>query len=212
MVTLPNWFGGFSGGVIEGLYMIMWIVPIIVLIVVLVMAIRHKMIFTYPVRILRIRENGKVIELNKVGGYIKRKNSAPFFRIDMKVWWNPVTWLRKIDLTTTPNPRYLDEQNRVYYLQIDVNTFVQMKRKLDLQEKIIKDEDGKQRTVLMGNNIELTPVESDVKYGAILSIARIREITRQGEKWKTALLWGGFALLAIIHLIIVIVALKQAGG
>ena len=208
MVSLLAWTGGIASGLGKGLYWSMWIAPFVLLFIIFISSLRKKMIFNYPVRIFRIRENGKVIETNKLGGYIQRKNSAPFFRIDMKIKWNPFTWWKKIDLTTTPNPKYIDEQNRVYYLQIDVATFVQLKRKFDLVEKTITDKEGKPKKVLYGGGFELTPVESDVKYGAILSMQRIREVTRQGEKWKTLLLWGAFTLLAIVHLIIVLVAMK----
>jgi len=206
MADLFGWTSGMGAGLYQGVYYAMWIVPVIVLTVVLIAAIRNKMIFKYPVRIFRVRENGKVTELNKYGGYITRKGSSPFFRIKIggKLWG----WWKKVDLLTTPDPRYMDEQNRIYYLQIDVNTFVQMRRKINVEEKTITDENGKKKKVLYGDNFELTPVESDVKYGAILGIHRIREITNQSQKWKTIVAWGALFFVGTILLIGYLVLLK----
>jgi hypothetical protein len=78
------------------------------------MQIRQKMIFKYPVRIFKVRENGGVKELNCKGGYIGRKNSASFFQIKTgKLPW------QKVNLNTTPSPSMMDQDNRVYYKQID---------------------------------------------------------------------------------------------
>lgn len=135
-----------------------WIVLVILLIVVLViviMVIRYKVIFKYPVRIFRIRENEKCIEANYKGGYRGRRGSAPFFQIKT----GRFPW-QHIDLNTTPNPAYFDEQNRVYYKQIDVNAFIQLRRGFG------------------SSTIDYTPVECDVKYGAILDIHRIKNVLK----------------------------------
>ena len=170
-------FAGVYRGIISGLansiYWLMWIVPLIAVIVTAIIVYRNKKIFVYPVRIFRVRENGKVLESNYKGGFISRKNSSPFFRIKMS--WLP--WKYK-DLTTTPNPAYMDEQNRVYLKQIGVNSFVQLRRYFDDK-----------------GNVHFTPVESDVEYGAILSIQRIRQLTSGNDKWKTIGAIGAIVLI-----------------
>lgn len=146
---------------------------VIVLLIVCVVIIKNKKKFVYPVRIFRTRENNKVVEVNYKGGYIGRKNSSPFFRIKTGFWW----W-KYIDLLTTPDLRYMDEQNRVYYRQDDVDTFQQVKRFFDVD-----------------TNVHFQPVEADTKYGAILSIQRIRQLTGGSDKWKTIAAIGGMVLI-----------------
>jgi len=177
-----DFLSGMGGGVAQGAYYAMWIVPLIVIFIAVMNSIRNKMIFKYPVRIFRIRVSGKVKESNHMGGYIGRKNSAPFFRIKTGKWyWG---WWYKIDLTTTPKPEYFDEQNRVYYKQIDVNTFIQMKRTFLNDGKIVAQ----------------TPVESDVKYGAILSVQRIKDVLRTEPTWKKVLPYATVIFLGMILL------------
>jgi uncharacterized membrane protein YcjF (UPF0283 family) len=63
-------------------------------------------------------------------------------------------------------PKYMDQDNRVYYKQIDLNTYIQLQRTFDEDE------------------IKFAPVEQDVKYGAILDIQRIKEVLRSESTWK----------------------------
>jgi len=176
-----------SGSAISIAYWTIALLIIFGFFVCLIIFIRNKYIFKYPVRIFRIRENGKVIESNYVGGYIGRKNSAPFFRI--KAGFFP--W-QVIDLTTTPNPKYLDEQNRVYYKQIDVDTYIQMKR-----------------TFVEDKGVTYTPVASDVKYGAILSIQRIKDVLRTEPTWKKILPYAGLILVFTLAIVLYVLALNM---
>jgi len=174
-----DFLGGWGSSAMQGLYYALWIIPIIVLAVVAIIVIRNKIIFRYKVRIFRVREGGKVKEGNFKAGYIGRKNSAPFFRIKTGKWW----W-QHIDLTTTPKVEFMDEEDRVYYKQIDINTFVQMKR-IFLEDK---------------TNVAYTPVESDVKYGAILSVQRIKDVLRTEPTWKKVLPYATIIFLGMILL------------
>jgi len=150
--------GAFAG---VSYWWIVWILLIGAILYVIISAIRGKMIFKYPVRIFKTREHGTVKEQNCKGGYIGRKNSASYFQIKTGMF----PW-QKINLNTTPNPQYMDQDNRVYYKQIDLNTFVQLKRSFT------------------GDAINYDSVEQDVKYGAILDIQRIKEILRTESTWK----------------------------
>lgn len=148
----------------------------------------YKKKYHYPVRILRVRENGKVKEINCFGGYVNRGLvGAEFFRIKP-------SFLKSIDLTETPKLKYLDEDDRVYYKQIDLNTFVQMKR------------------VMSDNEIKIEPVESDVKYGAILSVQKAREILKLEPTWKKLLPFISLVVLALVFVISYYFLLDKCSG
>ena len=183
--TLTDMFGG----ILSSMKSFVYAIPIIVVGLVVAVVMRNRMAYNYPVRIFRMRENGKVLETNCKGGYVKRKNSAPYFRIKTGFFW----W-QKIDLTTTPKPEHIDEQNRIYYKQIDVGSFAQVRREFN-------DE-----------GVTYKPVESDVMYGAILSIQKIRDVTAAQDKMMKYAAWGVLALMVVVHLVIVLVVLKMQGG
>jgi len=175
-------YKGMGGGLVQGLYYVLWLVPLFAIFIAVIISIRNKMIYKHPVRIFRVRENGKVIESNYVGGYISRKGASPFFRIKVGKWY--WAWWKHIDLTTTPKPEYMDEQNRVYYKQIDVGTFIQLRREFKESDKLF-----------------YYPVESDVKYGAILDIDRISKVLATVSPWQKVLAYGGLMIVAITLII-----------
>jgi preprotein translocase subunit SecE len=155
------------------------------LIIVLIIAIfggiiawfNYKKVYRYPVRIYRTRENGNVKEVNAKGGYINRGiKGAEFFRIKP-------SFFVSIDLTETPKLMYIDEDDRVYYKQIDLNTFIQMKRTISEGE------------------VKLEPVESDVRYGAILSVQRVKDLLKLEPTWKKLLPYISLVVLAIVFLV-----------
>jgi len=85
---------------------------------------RNKEIFRWKVRNFRRRESGRVKESNIKGGYLKNKEGIPFFRIKLhrfKFW-------QRADLYTLPDAKFISEDDRIYYNQIDPFTFVQCKR------------------------------------------------------------------------------------
>ena len=77
----------------------------------------------------------------------------------------------------------MDEDDRVYYKQIDINTFIQVKRNFH------------------PGTIDMTPVESDVKYGAILSVQRIKDVLRVEPAWKRLLPYVGMTLVAVVLIV-----------
>ena len=174
-----NSFKEIGSGIFSGLYYLLYLVPIAAFLIWISMIFRNRKLYRYPVRIFKVRENGSVLEHNVKGGYIGRKNSAPFFRIKLG-------WFKSVDLTTTPDPKYMDEQDRVYYRQIDVDSYVQLRREFG----DFIDEEGKK--------VVFTPVESDVKYGAILSVHRIKEVLRTEPTWKKILPYAGMVIVAVV--------------
>lgn len=184
--SLFGWMGG-AGGLRNILYYAIAFIPIILIAVVLIINVRNKKIYKYKARIYQVREGGKYKEGNYKAGYIRRKNSAPYFRIK-------TGFAKGIDLITTPNPAYIDEEDRVYYKQIDVDTYIQMKRKME------------------GGKIMMTPVESDVKYGAILSIQRIKEVLRLEPTWKKLLPYFGLIILAVVFIVAYAILMNKCTG
>jgi len=182
-------YKGIGAGTLTSIKNIIYFVPVLLILVLIYLHWRNKTIYKHPVRIFKIRENGKVKEINCKGGYIGRKNSAPFFRIKLGKWWWQV-----LDLTTTPDPKYMDEDDRVYYKQIDVDTYVQMKRTFAKSEIIFN------------------PVETDVKYGAILSVQRIKDVLRLEPTWKKVMPYAGLTLMAVIFIVAYAMLMKQCSG
>jgi len=179
-----------GGGVLGVLKGVLYMIPVFILIGIIIAHFRNKAVYKYKVRIFKVRENGKVKELNCKGGYIGRRNSAPFFRIKLGKWW----WQYR-DLNTTPNPAFMDEEDRVYFKQIDVDTYVQLKR------KFIKEDE-----------IEYAPVESDIKYGTILSVQKIKEVLRTEPTWKRIAPYATLITLALIFVIAYAMLMKNCSG
>jgi hypothetical protein len=182
-------------GIKNVLIYFLYLSPLIIVLVIALIHFRNKKMYQYPVRILRQRENGKYKEINRKGGFINRKGGTPFFRIKMGFWW----WKFK-DLSETPKLSYMDEDNRVYYKQIDIDTYIQMKREVleDAGGEKVMGSDGKEHIM---PTIKLLPVETDVKYGTILSLARIREVLSPKDKWKTIASIGGMVLIFALAII-----------
>jgi len=189
MADILGVFSGFGGNLLNILKWLLYLSPVIIFIIYLITHFRKKLVYKYKVRVFRERENGKVKESNYIGGYINRKNNAPFFRIKTGRWW----W-QYLDLTETPKPQYMDEDDRVYYKQIDVNSFIQMARNFE------------------GNRLKFTPVESDVKYGAVLSIQRIKEALRTESPWKKILPYASLVILGIIFIVAYAMLMNRCGG
>jgi len=182
-------YSGIWGSIGTTFKYILYFLPIPVIILIVAMWIRHRMVFKYKVRVFRERENNKVKESNYVGGYIGRKNLAPFFRVKTGRWW----W-QYVDFIETPKIQYMDEDDRLYYKQIDVGTFIQMKRELK------------------GDRLNFTPVESDVKYGAVLSVQRIKEVLRTEPTWKKVLPYAALIILAIVFIVAYAMLMNRCGG
>ncbi len=189
MASFFSGISGIFGGVMSSLKYVLYALPFIILIVSVIVHYKNKQVYKYKVRVFKERENGKVKENNWVGGYIGRVNSAPFFRIRTG-WW----WWQYLDFIETPKIKYMDEDDRVYYKQIDINTFIQLKR------------------AFINNKIMFTPVESDVKYGAILSVQRIKEVLRTEPTWKKVLPYLGLVLMAIVFIVAYAMLMNQCGG
>lgn len=189
MAELLGAFSGMFGTLGVTLKYLLYFSPVVIIIIFIAFKIKNKLIYKYKIRVFRERENGKVKESNYVGGYINRKNSAPFFRIKTGRWWWQI-----LDLTETPKIQYMDEDDRIYYKQIDVNSFIQLARNFD------------------GDRLKFTPVESDIKYGAVLSIQRIKEALRTEPAWKKVLPYAALIILAIVFIIAYAMLMNNCSG
>jgi len=117
--------GGIGSAVLGVLKWVLYASPLIVLAVVVAIQQQNKKKYPHKVRIYKVRENGKVKEVNKRGGFVGRQGGTSFF--SMKTGFFP--WQVK-NLSETPKMQYIDEEDRVYYKQIDVDTFIQLKREI----------------------------------------------------------------------------------
>lgn len=139
--------------------------------------IQQKKKYKYRVRIFRRRENNQIKEINCKGGYISQGDSKiRFFRIKFN-------WFKYIDLMTTPNLAWIDNDDRIYYYQIDVDTFIQVRREFDK------------------NAVRYIPVESDIKYGAVLSVQKIRDVLKTESTFKRLLPFLALLILAIVFIV-----------
>lgn len=160
---------------------------------IIVILVRNKLTYAFRIRIYRTRESGKVKELNWVGGYITRKNAPPFFR--MKPRKNSP--FKHVDLIETPKPEWIDEEDRIYYKQIDVGCYIQLRREfIFTKEELIK----------------FTPVESDVKYGAIIAVQRIRDVLKTEPTWKKLLAYFTLIILAVVFIVAYWMLMDKCGG
>ena len=167
-----------GGTFINTFYYLLWLVPIFIFAIVGIVYIRNKKIYKYKVRIFRVRENNKVKEVNFKGGYIKRTKATPLFRIKTgKFPWNI------IELTETPKVEYMDEEDRVYYKQIDVYTFIQIKR------------------IFHPGTIDMTPVESDVKFQAVADIQEAHSLLMVEPAWKKLLPYFGLTFVGVVLIV-----------
>lgn len=221
---IAGMFGGVGATISKVFINLLYIVPLLLVGGYFMIKAREKQIYTFQVRILKLRANGKVKEFNTVGGYVGRKNSAPFFRIKMgKMWW------QVLDLNKTPNPALIDEDDRVHYLQIDVNSYIQSKRDLSeihglfakikaiAKDTLEKDKGAKIDLIQIGKKLDTatvkyTPIETDIKYGAILSIQRIKEVLRSEPAWKRVLPYAGLIILAVVFIAAYAMLMQSCGS
>ncbi len=187
MVDIVGQFSGLGSGFVTGLKSLVYILPILGIAIALILYFRNKSLYKYPVRIFRIRENGKHKEFNCVGAFINRVGNAPYFRIKTGRLPN-----QGIDLFTTPEVRYMDEEDRVYYQQTDVSTFQQVRRYFD--------KDG---------NVHFDTVESDVKYGAVLAAMKVRALMTIEPTWKKVLPYFGLAICAVVYIVSYVLLLQN---
>lgn len=184
MGGLSDSLNGMFGGVLSRFsgFNPLWIGIFIICAVVVylvVVALINKKRFVYKVRIFQTRENGSRKELNYKGGYIVNKgNGTNKFRIKKgKLPWD------FIDLTTTPNPKAIDFENRIYYKQIDLKTYIQVKVVFDKSILIYK------------------PIEQDIQYGAMLEMKRIDQALAKENKWAQV---GPMVVMGIIFVTCII--------
>jgi preprotein translocase subunit YajC len=181
-------FEQFAGVGQQALNFLKWIIifmPVFLVIIVLVIKKSNTKKYPHKVRIYKVRENGKVKEVNLTGGFIGKKGGTSFFNI--KTGFFP--WQHK-ELSETPKMEYVDEEDRVYYKQIDVDTFIQLQRKFEN----LKDAKGKE--------IIFTYVPTDVKYGAIMSVEKIRMVLQPQDKWKVIASIGGMVLVFTLAVVL----------
>lgn len=165
------------------------LIPVVLIFISIYMVYRDKTIFTWKVRLYQVRENGTVKERNYKAGFIQ---GGKIFRIKTSKWNSR----RKIDLNRSPDPKYVDEENRVYYKQIGVGSHNLMQLKRVFDEDIVK----------------FTPITTNQYYGTILAISDAKNaVTKKSNIAQIAMI-AGFVIMAISFLVAFIMLVDKFGG
>lgn len=94
---------------------------------------QDKKIYIYPVRIFRQRHHGMVKELNTFGGYVTKGGVTQFMIKTGKFKKKPASKL--------PSAELMDEDNRVYYMQISPDSpLVQVQRDFFIETVLVPNE------------------------------------------------------------------------
>lgn len=160
---------------------IIYLIPVILIGTLIGVYARNKAVYKYKVRVYRLRENGALKEvMNTKGGYITRKNTLSFFRIKTGKWWQP---FKKVDLNATPKPQWIDNDDRVYYVQTDIDSYVQLPFKVNM------------------SGVVLESIEPDIKHGALLDMQKVRAVLNTESAWKK---YAPFITLMFLGIILII--------
>lgn len=165
------------------------LIPLILIILASFMLYRDFTIYTYKVRIFQIRENGSVKEKNYKAGFIE---GGRIFNIRTSKF-NPK---KRIKLNRSPDPHFIDEDNRVYYKQIGVgsNNLIQLKRVFD------------------ETSVNLNPISTNQYYGTLLAIKEAKNAVSKKTNVGQIVLIAGFVIMAIAFLVAFIMLVDKFGG
>jgi hypothetical protein len=120
------------------------------------MKYRDKKVFIYPVRIYRQRNNGQVKEFNTFGGYTK-KGIQNKFTIKM-------TKFKKKELDKLPLSEFMDEDNRIYYWQLNPDApLIQVKRDFSI------------RQIMVPNDNFIEPTKEEIERGIKIALIEINK-------------------------------------
>lgn len=165
------------------------LLPLIFIIVIAYLVYRDKSIYTWKVRLYQIRDNGTVKEKNYKAGFIQ---GGKLFRIKTSKF-NP---RKKIDLNRSPDPKYVDEENRVYYKQIGVGSHNLMQL-----ERVFDD-----------SKVKFSPITTNQYYGAVQAIKDAKNaVTKKSNGAQIAMI-AGFVIMAISFIIAFIMLVDKFGG
>lgn len=143
-----------AGAIGDFISILVWGLLIIGTISIVAIGIRNKIKFAYKAEVFKRRQDdfdtgaptAKRVE-GKAGYFIKRKTGKTVFRIK----YGMMPW-HMIELTKLPDPQYMLD-NKVLYIQLNKDNFVQAKIKVDWT-----------------GSMQLNPVEDDLTYGAYLDM------------------------------------------
>ena len=184
-----NLFAGATGIISSIGTILLILIPLLLIIVMGYLLYRDLTIYTYKVRLFQIRENGSVKEKNYKAGFIK--GGELFCIRTSKI--NPK---KNIKLNRSPDPHFIDEDNRVYYKQIGVgsNNLIQLKRVFD------------------DKNVFLNPISTNQYYGTLLAIKGAKDaVTKKSNMAQVAII-AGFVIMAIAFLVAFIMLVDKFGG
>jgi hypothetical protein len=181
--TAPNLLSGFQQMLPTGMSMqtimswLIWVavaVGIIIAIAVIGFMIWRNKVYKFPVTIFSERSNG-VAETYDKGAFLRRKISkVPYFRL-LK---------RKKEIMQHPMMNAIAQNtNRLYFYQKDMDTYIQLRPVID--DKILRYE----------------PIDTDLKYGAIIEIQKIRDVVAVENKFMKFAPWFGLVILFVAAIV-----------
>lgn len=162
--------------------------------------VREKMVFIYPVTVLRHKENGTVKEVPEYkGGFVNNKSKIRDFKIKhVKQWW------KKEILGFTPDLQYADADGRLTFILLgDGKTIQQVKKELVTEETVV--EGGKEITY----SLLVTPIPTDVKTATINKIHEVRAMMDKSKLTALAIGFASFVILGIVHVIFLYIQHKK---
>lgn len=198
--------GGFGGDVVGILLIIViYVLPLLLGLGFILMKVHEKKVYIHPVRIFKRRDSGKVKEINKKGGFVKTKSGIRLFRVKI----GAMPWsTRDEDL---PDMRYMDEDDRVYYNQIDPDMWIQCDRTFTYKRKVkVKKDNGEVEEVIM--DVEYTPVPTDIKSKTISELQKAREVLGLESTWSRILPHITLLILGLIFLIAYYMLMNNSPG
>jgi len=175
-----SWGAGLKGSLVIAKYMGIFGL-VIGVIIFMFFKQRQRKLYKFPVTIFSERANGQVEEIKDLGAFIRRKNTSPFFRL-LK---------RKKEMTTPPVLYGISQLNHLYYYQKDMDTYIQLKPQISKEI------------------LTFIPIDADIKYGAILEIARIREVIKEENKFLKYAPLIGIILLFVLAIVFLYMLLQK---
>lgn len=171
--------GSIQGGAMDIVQYVIWGLVVLGVVIFGWLKYQDKKIYIYPVRIFRQRHNGLVKELNTFGGYVKKNNLTSF---SVKIGK-----FKKKTTDKLPMSDMMDEDNRVYYLQLSPDApLVQVRRDFIIEKVMVKDEtftepDEDQRRNIV--NKFLFQMQEHPDYKEFSQEEQKEEAIRLAEEW-----------------------------
>lgn len=144
----------------------------------------------YKVRIYKIGPSGGAHEVNYPAKIVNNE-----LKIQTGQKWE--LW-KFINIKELPKTEWIDEENRIYYAEITPLKFKQLKREINIKEQM--------------KSTLFSPVDSDVKYGTIIAIHKVRAMLIPESAWQKILPYMGLLLMVVMFVVGYAMLINKSGG